>query len=202
MTSMFPITFPSLRNEAPVHAVIDANVFVSVRTLDVILTCAQLGLAEVSWTNRIEDEVLETVGRLRPEALGGTARMIANANRAFPFAKLEDALEEPGYGLPDADDEHVLAAGVGCGADVLLTYNLKDFPVDVLVPMGITPMHPDDFLTRLLDADADEVVDALISLVKKKKRPPLTLDEELAFLRANKLCRFASGVEQTLVARG
>ena len=67
------------------HAVIDANDFLCARTLDVVLTCAQLGLAEVSWTNRIEDEVLGTVSRLRPEALGGTAKMIVNANRALRF---------------------------------------------------------------------------------------------------------------------
>src|SRR5690606_4809792 len=48
--------------------------------------------------------------------------------------------------LPDPDDRHVLAAAIKCGASVIVTFNLKDFPSDVLEPFEVEAMHPDDFI--------------------------------------------------------
>ena len=40
-----------------------------------------------------------------------------------------DDLIEP-LELPDPDDRHVLAAAIRCGASVIVTRNLKDFPAE------------------------------------------------------------------------
>jgi len=48
--------------------------------------------------------------------------------------------------LPDPDDRHVLAAAICCGADAIVTFNLKDFPKDKLAHYGIEVIHPDDFI--------------------------------------------------------
>ncbi|MFO0135945.1 MAG: hypothetical protein ACK56U_20305, partial [Planctomyces sp.] len=53
--------------------------------------------------------------------------------------------------LPDPDDRHVLAAAIRAGADLIVTFNLKDFPEKDLKPYGIEAQHPDDFLTFQLD---------------------------------------------------
>ncbi len=53
--------------------------------------------------------------------------------------------------LPDPDDRHVLAAAIRADADVIVTYNLKDFPAETLAPFDIEAQHPDDFLVSLLD---------------------------------------------------
>jgi hypothetical protein len=51
-----------------------------------------------------------------------------------------------GLTLPDPNDRHILAAAIRCGAQIIVTLNLKDFPADVLDPYGVEAMHPDEFL--------------------------------------------------------
>jgi hypothetical protein len=40
----------------------------------------------------------------------------------------------------------VLAAAIVARADVIVTYNLKDFPATILEQYGIEAQHPDEFL--------------------------------------------------------
>jgi hypothetical protein len=56
-----------------------------------------------------------------------------------------------GLDLPDPDDRHVLAAAITGGAQSLVTFNLKDFPDDKLLPTRVEAVHPDDFLLDQLD---------------------------------------------------
>lgn len=181
------------------HALIDANVFVSVRTLDVVLTLAQCRLFELSWTDAIEDEAVRAVSRIRPDAEAATRHMLDGADRAFPFAKLHTPEPTVVYGLPDAGDEHVLNAALSCEADVIVTYNTKDFPDEVLVPLGLKAVHPDEFLTNAFLGQPEVVTEALRALVANKRRPPLTIQEEMSLLRRNHLERFASALENRLI---
>jgi hypothetical protein len=69
----------------------------------------------------------------------------------FPGARVEPgAGTEEAIRLPDAADAHVLAAAVAGAAEILLTFNLRDFPRRVLAAHGIEPRHPDGFLWELL----------------------------------------------------
>lgn len=47
------------------------------------------------------------------------------------------------------DDRHVLAAAIHARAQVIVTKNLRDFPVKDVAPWGIRVRHPDAFLTEL-----------------------------------------------------
>jgi hypothetical protein len=53
--------------------------------------------------------------------------------------------------LPDPDNHHVLTAPVTGGADTIMTFNLKDFPQDILDRHNIIAQHPDDFIADLID---------------------------------------------------
>ena len=63
--------------------------------------------------------------------------------------------------LPDPDDRHVLAAALHAQADVLVTQNLKDFPDDVLKPLGVAALSADGFISLLLDDDLELVCQAV-----------------------------------------
>jgi hypothetical protein len=56
------------------------------------------------------------------------ARLVSQMRAAFADAEVAgwEALEGS-YGLPDADDEHVVAAAATAGAGVIVTHNLKGF---------------------------------------------------------------------------
>ena len=51
----------------------------------------------------------------------------------------------------DPKDRHVLAAAVVGRADVVVTLNLRDFPLNACRAVGVEPVHPDDFLLDAYD---------------------------------------------------
>ena len=67
--------------------------------------------------------------------------------------------------LPDPADRHVLAAAIFGRAEVIVTFNLKDFPRSILTKHGVEPQHPDDFLLAVLVArEAAFLADTLITV--------------------------------------
>ena len=96
-------------------------------------------------------------------------------------------------GLPDPDDEHVLAAARVAGASVLLTFNLSDFPA-TLVRSGLSVLHPDVFFTLLLVELEADVLAALAKLRRNLSRPALSaLDLTHAFERLRPAVASPSG---------
>nr|WP_237028304.1 PIN domain-containing protein [Pectobacterium carotovorum] len=87
-----------------------------------------------------------------------------------------------GLTLPDPDDRHVLAAAIRCGASVIVTFNQRDFPTDVLASYGVESQHPDEFVENLFDLDAAAVVAAALHQRAQLKNPPIDVDHYLEFL--------------------
>lgn len=58
------------------------------------------------------------------------------------------------YGLPDPDDEHVLAAAVVGGAGSIVTDNFRDFPSDK-IPDGIQVTSVQDFAYEMVSVRPD-----------------------------------------------
>jgi uncharacterized protein YqjF (DUF2071 family) len=55
--------------------------------------------------------------------------------------------------LPDADDVHVVAAAIECGATVIVTENIKDFPRASLAPFGMEAERPDALAIRCIETN-------------------------------------------------
>jgi hypothetical protein len=50
----------------------------------------------------------------------------------------------------NAKDRHVVQAAMTRGAEVIVTFNLRDFPSSILDPLGIKAISPADFALSLL----------------------------------------------------
>jgi hypothetical protein len=95
--------------------------------------------------------------------------------------------------LPDPDDGHVVAAAIHAGADLIVTFNLQDFPADTLKRYGMAAQHPDDFVIDLLDLHPGRVCEAMARHRRSLRNPPKTADEYLDTL-------LNQGLTQTVAA--
>ena len=162
--------------EQPVTAVYDANTLYPAPLRDLLIRLAQAGLVRARWTETIHDEwvrnVLKDNPRLSAERLARTRALMNEAVRDCLVTGYEDLIAS--LSLPDPDDRHVLAAAIRAGADVIVTYNLADFPTKALARFDVEAQHPDDFLVCLLDQAPGVVCAAVKRQREGLRNPPKT----------------------------
>jgi predicted nucleic acid-binding protein len=109
------------------------------------------------------------------------ARLIDRMRSAFGDAEITgwEPLEGT-YGLPDPDDEHVVAAAHLGGAGVIVTSNLKDFPAKRL-PNGIRAIPPDQFALDAVNISPQRALIAISEIAARSGHagPPMSPDEIL-----------------------
>ncbi len=99
-----------------------------------------------------------------------------------------------GLTLPDVDDRHV--AAIKGQADSVITFNLKDFPLKELDSLGLSAIHPDEFLCDMFELDSSTCVKAAQQQRGSLKRPPMNQDEFLACLQRQRLPSFVSKLKR------
>jgi hypothetical protein len=162
----------------------DACVLYSAPLRDLLMQLALTGLFQARWTVRIHDEWTRNVLANRPDlAPASLARCRRLMDEHVPDCLVTDyeALI-PTLTLPDPDDRHVLAAAIHGGADIIVTFDLGDFPASVLGPFHVEAVHPDEFFARLWEESAEAVLQAARLHRASLKRPPKTPAEYLATL--------------------
>ena len=165
-------------------ALFDACVLYPAPLRDLLMHLAMTDLFHARWTDQIHDEwirnVLANRSDLKREQLERTRRLMNAHVLDCLVTGYENLID--GLALPDPNDRHVLAAAIRAGADVIVTYNLNDFPKRVLDPLGIEAQHPDVFVTHLLDLDGSAVCAAAQRQRQSLRNPPKTIDEFLKIL--------------------
>jgi len=76
--------------------------------------------------------------------------------------------------LPDPDDRHVLAAAVRAKAQVIVTFNERDFPADALAGYGVVAQHADVFLRHLVNLQPALVRARIEQMLQDWRHPPNT----------------------------
>jgi len=124
------------------------------------------------WSEEILDETTRThLNRLNwPADISDSWR--AAVEEYFPEAMVGDYAHLVDQMTNDPKDRHVLAAAIRAGADLIVTFNLKDFPEDSLYSWNIEAVHPQDYLLTLYSMVPQIVVQKLNDIARDR-------DEEL-----------------------
>ncbi len=115
--------------------VYDACLLYPASLRDLAVELARTGLIRAKWTSRIHTEWMQGVLRDRPELDRARLQRVADLMNSAILDCLVTGFEPLEAGLtslPDPNDRHVLAAAIHCGAQEIVTFNLRDFPEDVL----------------------------------------------------------------------
>lgn len=161
--------------------VLDACVLFPAKLRNLLLCLAERGAFHARWTQDIQNEWVRNLlskGRsgISEEMLARTVQLM---NEAIEDAVIEhyqyliDSLQ-----LPDPDDRHVLAAAIVGHADAIVTFNLKDFPVEeIMLAHKIEIIHPDDFLIFQYDLNNVAFLSTIKEMREQMKKPPLTAEQ-------------------------
>lgn len=145
---------------------LDACVLYPVATREIILNYAKAGGFAPVWSAR----VLEEWARAAGAKTGAADEARARGDAALLRARFADG-EATGWESienevrsPDPADAHVIAAARAGGAEAIVTFNTRDFPLKALRPVGLGRLHPDEWLTSALRRDGQRLEAALAPL--------------------------------------
>ena len=163
-------------------ATLDTSVLWPSLQRDLLLSLAIEGTYRPTWSSAILDELqfheeAKLVKRGMPvaEAARRAATLIAAMRREFADAEVDGWQPLEGtFGLPDPDDEHVLAAAVIAGAGAIVTENLKDFPAD-RIPPGIQVLSAREFAKNTVALNPRFALAAVHEIASRSGRYGATL---------------------------
>jgi predicted nucleic acid-binding protein len=170
-----------LKSGGTMKIVIDACVLYPTVMREIVLGVARIGLFEPVWSARILEEWARAVRKLGNRAEAVARGEIALLRVRWPEAEVNWAPElEASLYLPDSDDRHVLAAAISARASVIMTLNLRDFPVRTLAEHGVSGVSPDAYLRQVYEGSPYEVA----GVVEKIRAEAERLSGEAQLVRA------------------
>jgi predicted nucleic acid-binding protein len=128
-----------VKEEPRPTAFLDASALYPALLRNILMRLAVDDLFRAYWSERVQDEWTQAILRDRPDLpraqIERTRRLTDEAIDGAIVSGYEPLIET--IALPDVDDRHVLAAAIHCGASVIVTANLRDFPREILSLHGI-----------------------------------------------------------------
>lgn len=165
--------------------ILDACVMYPAHLRDLLLSLASAGLFHARWSERIQDEWVRNLLLQRPDLKReDLQRTCSLMSKAIPDSLVTgwEPIEQNISGLPDPDDRHVVAAALRGHADAVVTFNLKDFPAEVMDAMQIEVQHPDDFLLNQLDLAPIPALKAIKAMRARLRKPPIEVADLVTML--------------------
>lgn len=182
-------------------ATLDACVLYKGMLTDLLLWIASQSAFEPTWSDLIHDEWVRNLAeRISEEKLSYRKEQM---DRAFPGActpanaVLLTNIQASCRTKAHKKDAHVIETAVSSQAQVIVTFNIKDFDATVLQAYQIQKMKPDDFLLDLLSNSQAQVLSGVKAHRASLRRTTPTVDEYLAEISGAKgdVSRFATALQ-------
>ena len=159
-------------------ALLDTCVLYPAYLCDTLLRLAEVEAYRPLWSEGIMTELHRNLLRrgLPPDRVD---RRIGQMKRSFPDAMVTGYESLIDGMANDPKDRHVLAAAIRAGAEVIVTFNIRDFPEAALKPYDTVAVHPDDFLLDQLDLYPGPTMHALSRQAAAHRREPKTVAASL-----------------------
>lgn len=179
-------------------AVLDACVLYPAPLRSFLMYLAVSDGFRAKWTDTIHEEWMRNVRDAHPDMTQAQVERIRDLMNSHVRDCLVRGYEWriPELYLPDPDDRHVLAAALHANADVIVTFNLADFPTAILSGYEVEAQHPDQFILGLIDASPELVCQAAKRQRESLKNPPLTADAYLASLERQGISNTVAALRQ------
>ncbi|HKF46870.1 MAG TPA: PIN domain-containing protein [Terracidiphilus sp.] len=167
----------------------DANVLYPAELRNFLMHLALMGIFGARWSAKVHESLLANRPDLSRKKLERTRELMDKAAPDALVVGYEHLI--PQLELPDPNDRHVLAAAIHCGAGIIVTRNLADFPPDRLADFGIEAQHPDEFILHLFELAPGLVIEAAENHRGSLKNPPRTAEEYIVILESQGLTQTA-----------
>lgn len=183
----------------PIIALYDANVLYPASLRDLLIRLARTGIVGARWTARIQDEWIRNLLANRPDLTPAQLQRTRELMEAAVPGAVVESYERRigGLSLPDPDDRHVLAAAIEAAADVIVTFNTRDFPPAEVGRHGIQVLDPDAFVLALLGRYPEVVYSAARAQRSSLTRPPRSVAEYLGDLASGGLHGTAAALRES-----
>lgn len=154
---------------ADFKVVLDACVLANYGVCNLLLKLAEKPrLYQPCWS----DELLSETERTQLNDLAWPVELAKSFQEAlrtqFPEALVNDYGHLVERCANDPGDRHVLACAIQSKAELILTFNLRDFPEAALGPWKVEAQHPQDYLITLYGIDPVIVLHKLEAIARKR----------------------------------
>jgi predicted nucleic acid-binding protein len=159
---------------------------------DTLLRAAEAGLYNIHFSQEILDGATRNLVKNEVMTSAQAAYFQEQIKIHFPEGLVEVPANLITAMTNDPRDRHVVAAAIVAKADLIVTDNLDDFPVETLAPWSIEAWHPDDFLVDLDEQFPGKLMKIIQQQSADLRHPPVTVTDLLDKLeKNNRVAKFA-----------
>jgi predicted nucleic acid-binding protein len=176
-------------------ALLDTCVLYPAYLCDTLLRLAEVEAYRPLWSKDILIELTRNVVEAGVP-YDRVDRRVAHMTHSFPDAMVTGYETLIDGMTNDPKDRHVLASAVRANAEVIVTFNIRDFPEPALKPYDILAIHPDEFLLDQLDLYPGLTIDVLEKQAASYRREPTTIAGLLPLLERTGLPRFTAEIQR------
>lgn len=165
------------------NVVLDSCVLYDSLIRDLLLCIAEKELYRPVWSNEICNEVERNL--IKKIGSEKANNLIKTINQAFPEAM--DLNNSENIDLKNTNiapkDRHVVCTAICSNSQVILTYNMQDFPQGDLKQFSIEVQTPDEFLINILNLSYKRVLNIYEEMESLYANPPIPREILLQWLK-------------------